>query len=212
MDKYLYFRYIYVYEHIRYVCICMVFWDVNHPNWCMILMDFVHHHHHLRFHVKLSDLNCLEALAWYLRAAKQSHTAAMLQLGALLHDGDRLHLENTSGRLEKSPVVWVDFGFCLALQMIIPKFIFIQARFMQEWHEMHQLMLLLLSLYVERDSLTAAVSLYERNASSAFQWYLEAAKRGSATGQFLVGLAYSNGVAWRVGNSKFLLDLARCGY
>lgn len=73
-------------------------------------------------------------------------------------------------------------------------------------------MLLLPCLYVERDSLTAAVSLYGRNVSSAFQWYLEAAQRGSATGQFLVGLAYSNGVAWRVGNLKFLVDLAWCGY
>ena len=31
----------------------------------------------------------LEALTWYLHAAKQNHTQAMLQLGALLHDGDR---------------------------------------------------------------------------------------------------------------------------
>ena len=79
----------------------------------MILMDFVNHHHHLRFHVKLSDSNCLEALAWYLRAAKQSHTAAMLQLGALLHDGDRLHLENTSGRLEKRLWCELILGFAL---------------------------------------------------------------------------------------------------
>ena len=78
----------------------------------MILMDFVHHHHHLRFHVKLSDLNCLEALAWYLRAAKQSHTAAMLQLGALLHDGDRLHLEHVADWKEN---LWCEliFGFAV---------------------------------------------------------------------------------------------------
>ena len=33
--------------------------------------------------------NLSEAKMWYLEAAKQNHTAAMLQLGALLHDGDR---------------------------------------------------------------------------------------------------------------------------
>ena len=94
------------------------------------------------------------------------------------------------------------FSALLCSQGDNPQIHFKQARFMQAWHEMHELML---CLYVQRGSLTAAVSLYGRNASSAFQWYLEAAKRGSATGQFLVGLAYSNGVAWRVGNFKFQL-------
>ena len=35
------------------------------------------------------------------------------------------------------------------------------------------------------------------NASAAFHWYLAAAQRGSATGQFLMGLAYSNGATWQ---------------
>lgn len=46
-------------------------------------------------------------------------------------------------------------------------------------------------------------SLHPGNASSAFDWYLAAAQRGSATGQFLVGLAYSNGEARHCGRFLF---------
>ncbi|CAK9034316.1 unnamed protein product [Durusdinium trenchii] len=71
-----------------------------------------------------SAVDSSQALIWYTKAAQQNHTAAMLQLGAMLHDGD---------------------------------------------------------------------SLGRRDPYGAFEWYLAAAKQGSATGQFLVGLAYTNG-------------------
>lgn len=44
--------------------------------------------------------NSTEALTWYLQAAKQNHTQAMLQLGALLHDGDSLHPGNASSAFD----------------------------------------------------------------------------------------------------------------
>ena len=47
---------------------------------------------------------------------------------------------------------------------------------------------------VSRHGSTPA-SLGRRDPYGAFEWYLAAAKQGSATGQFLVGLAYTNGVA-----------------
>ena len=53
-------------------------------------------------------------------------------------------------------------------------------------------------------------SLHPGNASSAFAWYLAAAQRGSATGQFLVGLAYSNGEARHCG--RFLFEILACKY